>query len=100
MTIYRENGDKVERTIVENCYFEYSVEETTDMLGRSREVKCFLAAPVGVSVCPGDRVLRGVGPEVSSWAALLPAIANGVAEIRYARLCLLHGQPHHIEAGR
>lgn len=95
VTIYRENGMQVERTVCDNCRFEVKVERKSDVLGDDRKVGCFLAVPGPVSAAPGDRVVAGIGPEVTAWQQLpMDAIT-----LTYAKPCYLQGQLHHTEAG-
>ena len=49
----------------------------------------------------GDRVVMGVGPEISTreeWAALLPSAAE-VVTIGWVEQYYWHGEPCHVEAG-
>ena len=50
---------------------------------------------------PGDRVVAGIGPEISdreAWARLLPS-SYDVTTVSWVEQKYWHGQPCHVEAG-
>lgn len=89
VTIYREDSGKVERHVANNCCFEMKMELSEDLLGNGQKEKCFLAAPAGVKIRPGDLVVAGIGPNDAP---------ENAARIRVVKPWYLHGRLHHTQA--
>lgn len=95
VTIYHENTMKVERTVCNNCRLEVKVERKANILGDGQTLGCFLAVPGEIQISPGDRVVAGIGPEVTA----LHQLSEEAFTLTYTKPCYLHGQLHHTEAG-
>ena len=89
ITIYRENICDVERIVANGCHIEYRVEEKADITGSWPRDVCFLTAPAGTDIRPGDRICDGIGPEQRPEA--LPRIA-------WVKPFFVDGKLHHLEA--
>lgn len=89
VTVYRESICDVERIVLNGCHFESKVESKADITGIWPRDVCFLTAPAGADIRPGDRVCGGVGPEGPE--AALPRIA-------WVRPFFVDGKVHHLEA--
>lgn len=101
VTRYRLRDGLVERTVLENCFFQYREEWTETPQGR-RQKRPFLLAVPGetVTVAPGDRVLDGEGPQVTpeDWPRFIPALVEGLVQVGCVSPCYLDGQLTHVEA--
>lgn len=103
VTVYRRQGNGVNRWTVKNCYYSWRQEQTEDESGVRRETKCLLIMPgKNVQVRIGDRVYEGTGPyvDVKKWGSFLPATVPGLAQINYVTPYYWEGELCHIEAGR
>ena len=102
VTIYRRQADAIVRQVVDGCFFRLEHQQKLDTLGCHRE-KPFLLIMPGDAQCvfPGDRVMEGVGPEVSpeEWSRFVPALVEGLAQISYATPFCWEGRICHVEAG-
>ena len=95
VTVYRKEGDRVTRTVVQGCFYQYE-----DVLGEDTfQRKCLLIRPGAEGFRPGDRVLDGVGPEEVSWEGFLPVNVPGLSELSYATPWYWAGEYSHWEAG-
>lgn len=96
VTLYRKNGDQVERYVLEDCYYRF-----TDVLEEGRFLRKFLLVrPGAFPIRPGDRVLEGIGPEKVDWETFLPVNVPGLSQAEYAIPNYWLGQLIHWEAGR
>ena len=103
VTIYRQQGNQILRQVTKNCYFLHQVTCSIDVLGRREETIFQLIMPGETQrVFPGDRVLEGIGPEISQeqWPGFIPAKVAGLAEVAYVKPCYWEGAICHVEAGR
>lgn len=102
VTIYRREPDRVIRTVVHNCYLEMREKRDFSTIGCHRDT-CFLLIMPGSTqqVFPGDRVMRGIGPEVAleQWREFIPAAVPGLGEASYAAPFYWNGEISHVEAG-
>lgn len=102
VTVYRKQSDAVTRQVVDNCYFQLEQQRNVDTMGCRRE-KVFLLIMPGEtqSVFAGDRVMEGIGPEVTSeqWHRFIPALVEGLVEVSYATPFCWEGTICHVEAG-
>lgn len=101
VTIYRRENGKLQRQVVENCYYLWQQDQETDALG-TRQVTRFLLIIPGENqrIFVGDRVYDGVGPEEVDWASFLPVTVPGLGEVAYVRPCWWGSRVCHFEAGR
>lgn len=101
VTLYRLQGDAVLRQVLEGCYYSHTTRETVDEQGRRQQVSCLLIVPGGWEIRLGDRVMEGIGPEVTpqQWHLFTPVNVPTLAQIGYVRPCFLEGSLCHTEAG-
>ena len=96
VTVYRREGKKILRQVVENCYLQAELSQTEDEYGQRRQHRFLLIVPGGEqAVFPGDRVIRGIGPEVNVWQE-----TGDMLQIGYAENFYWQGEFCHTEAGR
>ncbi len=103
VTRYRKNQNGITRTELPNCYIQWQEEEAYDRLGRQVERKFLLVQPgEEQQVFPGDRVMEGIGPEITEadWPAFIPQLVEKLGEVAYARAYTWQGVFCHTEAGR
>jgi hypothetical protein len=103
VTIYRKTAEGITRTELPGCYIQWQEEESYDRLGRQTQRKFLLIQPgESQQVFPGDRVLEGVGPEITltEWPAFTPETVTGLGEVAYAEIYTWQGKFCHTEAGR
>lgn len=104
VTVYHWDGKETyTRTIHERTFLDFRKNQTVDKTG-SKEANAFLLViPCAVQgVFVGDKVLLGVGPEVSTreaWAALIPAKVPGLVIVKYVDPKYWKGRMVHLEAG-
>lgn len=96
VTLYRNTEKGAQRYVLYNCYYRY-----TDVLEEGRFLRKFLLVQPGAfPICPGDRVLEGIGPEEIDWETFLPVTVPGLSQVEYAVPNYWLGQLVHWEAGR
>ena len=103
VTIYRKTAEGVTRTELPGCYIQWQEEGSYDRLGRQVQRKFLLIQPGDCQqVFPGDRVLEGIGPEITqeAWNTFTPELAEGLGEVAYAKPFFWQGVFCHTEAGR
>lgn len=103
VTVYHRDGDTITCTFYPNAFFEHKKTQNIDKTG-SREVNAFLLVIPGneQTVFVGDKVLRGMGPAISTreeWAALIPAKVPGLGVVSYADPKYWGDELVHTEAG-
>ena len=100
VTVYRKTGEEVIRQVAENCHLSRQTSVPTEHYGKSTE-KCFLLIIPGgaVSLQPGDRIYAGIGPETINWDTFVPAAADDLYEVSFAKPCFWEGELVHWEAG-
>ncbi len=99
VTVYRKEGSQVLRKVIENTYLQWQSQQTEDTLGRRTQQKFLMILPGAVqSVLPGDWVMEGIGPELTSWRQVLEE--TSAAEVGYAEPYYWRGVLCHTEAGR
>jgi len=104
VTLYHWDGaETVTRWVVENAFLDFRKNQSINKTG-STEINSFLLvipceeSPVSV----GDKVLHGLGPEVSSveeWRRFIPAAVPGLVVIKYVDPKYWKGRMVHVEAG-
>ena len=103
VTVYRENPDGIARTELPGCYIQWQEEVSYDRMGRQVERKFLLVQPGECQqVFPGDRVMEGIGPEITpaEWHTFTPELVVGLGEVAYAKPYCWQGVFCHTEAGR
>ena len=103
VTVYRKTSDDIFRTEIPGCFLLWQEELAYDRLGKQVQRKFQLIQPGQCQqVFPGDRVLEGIGPEISQeqWPAFVPELVDNLGEVAYAKVYHWQGQFCHTEAGR
>lgn len=103
VTVYHNEGGQITRKVYEKAFFEQKKTQSVDKTG-SREANSFLLVIPGdtQTVFVGDKVLEGVGPEISTtseWAAMVPTKVQGLVMVDYADCKHWLGRTVHTEAG-
>lgn len=112
-----------ERRVLQGVHFDYTRDRAVDVSGSSPETGFLLVAPCRsplpawceplafdrlenrtgrYTLAPGDKILPGVGPEISTraqWAALTNRTADGLAVVKYVDAKWWQGHLCHVEAG-
>ena len=103
VTVYRKKGGAIERTVIPGCYLHWKEDAEYTRTGRRQERKFLLIQPgQRQEVYPGDRVLEGIGPEITpeEWARFLPVQVPNLGEVAYAEGFYWQNAFCHTEAGR
>lgn len=103
VTVYRAAPDGVIRTELPGCFLLWQEEMSYGQLGRQQVRKFQLIQPGECQqVFPGDRVMEGIGPEITKaeWPRFVPELVEGLGEVAYAKVYRWQGQYCHTEAGR
>ena len=101
VTVYRKEKGKVQRMVVEGCYYVYEDVQLCDVQGKRMERRFLLIMPGACQrVFAGDRIYDGIGPEHVAWQAFIPAAVPGLTEAAYVRPTWWGGDVCHVEAGR
>lgn len=103
VTVYRAEDGKYTRTVYDKAFLDFRKTQTVDKTG-SKEANSFLLVIPGTTqaVFTGDRVLLGVGPEISNreeWSAFIPSKVNGLVVVSYVDPKYWNGNIVHTEAG-
>ena len=103
VTVYHKDGDTYTRTVYERAFLDFKKTQTVDKTG-STEANSFLLVVPGdtQAVFIGDKVMMGVGPEISTrdtWAAFIPSKVRGLVVVSYADPKYWNGKIVHTEAG-
>ena len=102
VTVYRLQEEGVHRQVLEDCLLTWEEQTVKDVYG-SRKGTDFLLIHPGKTqaVFPGDRVLAGIGPEITKeeWGAFIPAAVPGLGQVSFVRSYRWDGELQHIEAG-
>ncbi|BAK99010.1 hypothetical protein OBV_18120 [Oscillibacter valericigenes Sjm18-20] len=103
VTVYHKDGETYTQAVYTNAFLDFKKTQNIDKTG-SREANSFLLViPCSMqAVFVGDKVLLGVGAEVSTreaWAALMPATTPGLVVVGYVDTKYWRGRMVHVEAG-
>lgn len=103
VTIYRRNGDEIERIEVERAFLDFRKVENVTKTGSTDSGSFLLVVPGSdVQVMPGDKVIRGEGREIKTvedWNKFIPAKVAGLCVVSYVDEKYFHGRLVHVEAG-
>ena len=100
VTVYRKVDQEVTRQVAENCFLSHSVSTPMEPYGKSRSKPFLLIIPGGaLPLQPGDRIYAGTGPETVNWDTFVPAAADDLYEVSFAKPCYWEGELVHWEAG-
>ena len=103
VTVYHKDGDTYTRTVYERAFLDFRKTMTVDKTGKT-EANSFLLVIPGCTqaVFTGDKVMLGVGPEISTrdaWAAFRPDNTPGLVVVKYVDPKYWNGEMVHTEAG-
>ena len=92
------------RRVYEKAFLDFKKTVSVDKLGASEATSFLLVIPGNEqAVYPGDKVLLGVGPQISSsdvWSKeFIPTKVNGLVVVKYADVKYWNGEIVHTEAG-
>ena len=90
--------------VYEKAFLDFKKTVSVDKLGASEATSFLLVIPGNEqAVYPGDKVLLGVGPQISSsdvWSKeFIPTKVNGLVVVKYADVKYWNGEIVHTEAG-
>ena len=103
VTVYRKTAGGILRSELSGCYMQWEDNLSYGRLGKQTERKFLLIQPGECQqVFPGDRVLEGIGPEITpaEWSRFVPELVEGLGEVAYAKTYCWQGVFCHTEAGR
>lgn len=104
VTVYHKDEGTYTRKVIENgAFLDFKKTQSVDKTG-SKEANSFLLVVPGdtQAVFVGDKVMMGVGPEISTldtWAAFNPKEVPDVVVVKYVDTKYWNGQIVHTEAG-
>ena len=103
VTVYHQDGEKYIRTVYDRAFLDFRKTVTVDKTG-SRDANSFLLVIPGSTqaVFVGDKVLLGIGPEITdraAWAAFKPSATDGLVVVQYVDPKYWNGKMVHTEAG-
>lgn len=103
VTVYHKDGEAITRTVYREAFLDFKKVRNVEKTG-SREANGFLLVIPGeaVRLYPEDKVVHGVGPEVTTrdeWAAFIPVKVPGLVVIKYVDQKFWMGRQVHVEAG-
>lgn len=102
VTVYRWEDGRVQRQVVDNCYYHYTYKQVTDMYGTRQDTGFLLIMPGSSQrVFVGDRIYDGVGPQITEaqWPTFLPVNVPGLGQVSYVNPVFWNGTVTHVEAG-
>ena len=103
VTVYRKTADSIIRAVLSDCCIQWEDGISYERSGGRQERKFLLIQPgEDQQVFPGDRVLEGIGPEITreQWPRFVPELVDGLGEAAYAKAYRWQGRFCHTEAGR
>lgn len=103
VTVYRKTSAGIQRTELSGCFLQWEDTVSYNRLGGQRERKFLLIQPGRCQqVFPGDRVMEGIGPEITEgeWATFVSELVDNLGEVAYAKVYRWQGSFCHTEAGR
>lgn len=102
VTIYRMAQGELTRWVTDGALLTISCERIPGMTGEAYTVHCHVIL-AGETAClmPGDRIVHGVGPELSpeAWERFVPVIVPGLAQVDYVKPFYWQGKQCHVEGG-
>lgn len=104
VTVYHWDGkDSYTRKVFTEAFLDFKKTQSVDKTGSSEANGFLLVIPGStVPVAVGDKVILGVGPEVSTreaWASFIPSKVPGLVVVKYVDPKYWHGAVVHTEAG-
>lgn len=104
VTVYHwDGGQGYTRRVFRRAFLDFQKTQNVDKTGSREAASFLLVIPcTEPAVFPGDKVLAGEGPPVSTreeWATLIPAKVPGLAVVQYVDPKVWGGRLTHVEAG-
>ena len=103
VTVYHKDGSAYTRTVYDRAFLDFKKPQTVDKVGAHEASSFLLVIPCGHQIVfPSDKVLLGVGPEITSreaWAEFIPAKVPGLVVVTYVDPKFWCGRMVHVEAG-
>lgn len=102
VTVYHLADGQVERRVIPNAFLEYRRRRKVGQSGEGDGVSFLLVIPGETqAVFPGDRIVHGVGPEVSKeeWRSFRRGNVPGLCVAEWAEQKFWDGKAVHTEAG-
>ena len=103
VTVYHKDGDQYLRTVYDRAFLDFKKTQNVDKIGVQESNSFLLVIPCDQqAVYPKDKVLLGVGPEITTreeWAAFIPSKVSGLVVVEYVDPKYWRGQMVHVEAG-
>lgn len=96
VTVYRREG--LTREVLEGVHYEYTDRLQTVDGRRTCSRGFLLVVPGSCRLAPGDKVLLGIGPDLSRWEDLNVADTPTLGVIETVKPRFFRGQPCHVEA--
>ena len=95
VTVYRRDG--LTRQVLQGVYFDSGVSEAVSRGTVTAQAEFLLVVPGFFEIMPGDKIIRGEGPEIRSWQALCGADLPGLVTAKDVRVRHLAGKVSHVE---
>ena len=97
VTVYHREG--LTRQVFNRAYYEYASSLDTHKGVQAGDGSMLLVLPGPLqTVFPGDKVMPGVGPEMTDWGQLTPANTPGLRVIGQVACKFFGGKMCHVEA--
>lgn len=102
VTLYRMTEHGVKRWVLEQCCLQIREKQVEDSYNPQFQRAFLLIVPAQQQILTGDRVVGGVGPEVTveQWESFIPANVPGLCQVQYVQPYYVMGSYSHTEAGR
>lgn len=102
VTVYRRNGaDSITRTVHPRAFLSFDEGRNVERTGSKESTSFLLVIPGDADVAPGDRVLLGEGPSVSTdaaWRSFIPSKVEGLVVVGHVDRHPWDGGFPHVEA--
>ncbi len=102
VTLYRWEDGCVQKQVLTRCAFSVLQQQAVYTDGVQHTTAFLLIVPGAErSVLPGDRVLEGIGPDITpeQWDTFVPASVPGLCQVSFVQSCYWKDKICHIEAG-
>jgi len=107
VTVYRLEGDRVTRNVIENTFFDSEKVQNVNKTGSAEANGSLIvipaaSAPQGQPVYVGDKVIFGKGPYIRTkdeWKAFIPVKVEDLVIVKYVDPKRVRGEIVHWEAG-
>ncbi len=102
VTVYHQDKatKEITKTIHNRAFLEFRKNQNVDKTGSSEVNSFLLVLPCNEqTVFVGDKVFRGVGPDVTNWAQFIPVNVPDLVVVKSVDPKFWDGKLVHIEAG-